>query len=459
MVRSEKLSITKRQNYTSETHGFFSSHNKQLDMAIDINVAETTSLFFLSILCMVSFGVTGAGSGILFQIGYWTFVSIGFIPSQTSSISNALTYISLSSYLIAFGQAIKLRKYARFQLKFTLLIVLITFISSFIGLEVLVRNDNILLTRLMGLLLLLSFLTNVFKLWLSKRKLKKTQLQQNSNIPSPRPETETEAETDTKTNTRTDTKTQAIEIPIRKRTSSLLGIINIDTYSHNFVRNDKGIPCDIVKYDLDINIPWRYMSLIACTIISGFCRGLFGIGGPPMIIYALFVDIDRRIYRAVMSWSISCGTGIITIINLIFINQTFDINNIHNYIIVFIGAIIGLLIGNTIVKWISQEMFRNALTFILFCGSINLLIIKVEINDINVSLIGSISLFVIFIGLIVLLIFKIIANQKQMKFEFIKQESNTSSMLQMVGIPIDSPGMSDADNDDDDNQEDFHDAE
>eukprot|EP01084_Bolivina_argentea_P290595 499199_1 len=74
------------------------------------------------------------------------------------------------------------------------------------------------------------------------------------------------------------------------------------------------------------------------------------------------------------------------------------------YLCMFIGFILGLFVGNSVHLYVDQKTFRAALTFILFCGSINLMLINLD----KISMYMSVCLAVIFVLIIALMTTRII---------------------------------------------------
>ena len=163
-----------------------------------------------------------------------------------------------------------------------------------------------------------------------------------------------------------------------------------------------GIPTDVRKYEM--NSPLKYLWPIVSVLASGFLRGLFGVGGPPMIVYFLATDVDRRVVRALVPLSTGFGSGIPLIVNLLWIKGQFDESRWPTYLSMFLSFVAGLLIGNAVHRFVDQKLFRMALLFILLCGSVNLLLVDLG----PVSMWSSFVLMIVFVALLVLLALKMI---------------------------------------------------
>ena len=135
---------------------------------------------------------------------------------------------------------------------------------------------------------------------------------------------------------------------------------------------------------------------------------MFGTGGPPMVIYVLLTDIDRRIITSIYPLALGFGSGSVLIIDLLWIQHGFNYKFWPNYLSLFIGSLLGIIIGNIINKKIDQKTFRLTLQFALFCGSINLMIFGVNINGTDISLIGSFIECGLFVILVIVVAVRII---------------------------------------------------
>ena len=160
-----------------------------------------------------------------------------------------------------------------------------------------------------------------------------------------------------------------------------------------------GIEGDVAFYHLSF---CRTFWLILTAVFSGFSRGLFGVGGPPFIIYQLFTEFDRRSFRALMPFADGFGSGLMTMIILLFVEEKFDPSQWLRYLVVFIAAICGLCTGNMAAKYVDERAFKVTMQFLLFCGAINLLLVDLlvcfqGIGCYEVSVYASATLAVLFV--------------------------------------------------------------
>ena len=121
-----------------------------------------------------------------------------------------------------------------------------------------------------------------------------------------------------------------------------------------------------------------------------------------MIVYLLATDVDRRIVRALVPFSVGYGSGIPLIVNLLWIKGQFDASRWVTYLAMCVSFVMGLLLGNAGHSYVDQRLFRMALLFILFCGSIDLLLVDLG----RVSLYASLVLMITFVVLLALVAIK-----------------------------------------------------
>lgn len=133
--------------------------------------AELCALVFVSMFSGMAASMHGFGGAIIFHICFWSFVTFTILP-ETSTLYEVVVYIALSTHLIGIVQALYLRHYIIFQWKFALLYVCISFSSTFIGIQMLVSMNSIMMIRILGGVLFLSFVGNIFKDLYSKRQSK-----------------------------------------------------------------------------------------------------------------------------------------------------------------------------------------------------------------------------------------------------------------------------------------------
>ncbi|MGN1181440.1 MAG: sulfite exporter TauE/SafE family protein [Faecalibacillus sp.] len=111
---------------------------------------------------------------------------------------------------------------------------------------------------------------------------------------------------------------------------------------------------------------------LLCIVISGICDGLFGIGGPLMVIYFLSKTHSKEEYLG----TIQCFFFINVLYSTIFriINGIITIDLMSGIGLGMIGILIGLMIANKIVDKLDAHLIRK-LTYVLIglCGLSNII--------------------------------------------------------------------------------------
>ena len=108
------------------------------------------------------------------------------------------------------------------------------------------------------------------------------------------------------------------------------------------------------------------------NIFSGFLHGLFGVGGLPLMIFALITNIDKNVFRGSIIASFALFIHPITLFYLIYFGKQFntDMESIIHYILILLGSILGLFLGNILVNYVNQKLFRQCLQGLLLIGAI-----------------------------------------------------------------------------------------
>ena len=347
-----------------------------------MSLVVTVSLGGIIFIAGIVFGATGFGPTAIFQIGFWTLVTFDILP-KSSTLTEAVVYLALSFNIVAMGQALYHWQYLKFQPIFSSLYIFFSFIASIIGSQLLLyTSGNILMTRILGAVFLLTFIIQIFQQYIFHKLCHKRS-----------------KDNDNKFDTLQMTENANDEI-LSNKSNAQQPLLKEQENKENI----KGIPDDVGKFQMD---KWsKYVLLIGVCLLSGFLRGLYNAGGPPMIIYALITNIDRRIIRVINTFAVGYSAGIPLLVNLIILNGKFDANEWQTYLSNFISFLLGLLFGNFIQKYLDQVIFRNILLCILFCGAINLILIDLG----NISIYSSFVLTIIFVILIIYSGIKVIIN-------------------------------------------------
>lgn len=355
---------------------------------------ELIVLFCITFLALFVFANTGLGPGMIMQIGYWSMSALGLVDG--AKLSTVLVYLSFSKYPMGMLQSIIKRKYILFQIKYAIILIITVFVSTAIGIFILVRYQSPTLVRILGALLLISLIIAGFKEYLFPKLY---QMHQNNSSTAKSNDVENEIKIDHAAGTVGNTENTAILYDERIR--NRYRRYNID---------------ESVEY-YELNSVSRYFGLILTSILSGFSRGLYGVGGPPFMVYQLITEFDRTSFRALMAFADGFGSGLMTMIYLLFVEKKFDPNQYEIYIVIFVAACLGLYIGNICAKYVDQKTFKITMQFLLFCGAINLLLIDLGEISVYASAALAILFVVIGIGLTVRLC---ILHRARKEFEIVK---------------------------------------
>ena len=111
---------------------------------------------------------------------------------------------------------------------------------------------------------------------------------------------------------------------------------------------------------------------LSCIIVSGICNGLFGIGGPLMVVYFLNQIHDTEEYLGTIQSFFFVNNIFIT--GFRFMNGILTFNLIPIILFGMIGVGLGLIIANKIVDKVDDKMIRK-ITYIMLgiSGIINLI--------------------------------------------------------------------------------------
>lgn len=229
-------------------------------------ITEISCLFLLSMIGGISTSMNGFGGAIIFHIGFWSLVTLSIFPKQ-STLSQVVVFISLSMFIFL-AQTFFLRHYIIFQLKFALINVITTMFATVVGIEVLMRTDSVLMTRILGGILFLSFFINVFRDIYRKYARNRVKIQDiqmlsaedDQSISLEGAECLVIEEADEEEEQKNDSKTNEVT-----KCKSFVSLLALDI-----------IPQDVQKYEF--NSFCDYLLLILVVTVGGFLRGLFGAG-------------------------------------------------------------------------------------------------------------------------------------------------------------------------------------
>ena len=109
---------------------------------------------------------------------------------------------------------------------------------------------------------------------------------------------------------------------------------------------------------------------ILCIVISGMCDGLFGIGGPLMVIYFLAKTSSKEEYLGTIQCFFLVNVAYATIFRIF--NSIITVSLLPGIALGMVGILLGLFIANKIVDKLDGELIKK-LTYVLIglCGISN----------------------------------------------------------------------------------------
>ena len=141
---------------------------------------------------------------------------------------------------------------------------------------------------------------------------------------------------------------------------------------------------------------WKHLCLFECfCLMSGFLRGLFGTGGPPMMIFAVWFNVPKTLFQAANPFIIAFGSGLIMYINLYYIKGEFKIKLWPIYLCILFGSFIGTCTGNLMSPHIDKRMVQNMMQFFILIGAFGLVFVGLK----TVAQLFSLIVFVIYLTL------------------------------------------------------------
>ncbi|MBQ7889363.1 MAG: sulfite exporter TauE/SafE family protein [Erysipelotrichaceae bacterium] len=121
-----------------------------------------------------------------------------------------------------------------------------------------------------------------------------------------------------------------------------------------------------------ITIKPNLLSISVCSSISGIANGLFGIGGPPMVLYYLAVTKEKKEYIGTIQMFFLVNSIYSTIVRVM--NHLIDIELVLLFVPGIIGVFLGEWMGMKVVDKIPQKQFKQMIyLFLIVSGLLTLL--------------------------------------------------------------------------------------
>ena len=133
-----------------------------------------------------------------------------------------------------------------------------------------------------------------------------------------------------------------------------------------------GLSIYFLKFATTFQIRASLTTMIVTGVLSGICDGLFGIGGPLMVVFYLALVPTKEAYLG----SIQGLFLLVGIYNIIFriYRGIFTINLLQPSLFISVAVLLGMLIANRIVNRINHDLIRQlTYCFIGLSGVITLL--------------------------------------------------------------------------------------
>ena len=279
--------------------------------ATAINLPLATSLAITGFLGEFSYALTTFGTAIIFQIAW----QISFLLHIGSgNISGALINLSINEVIMATAQTSYLM-YKRTLISWKFVFNALLWICSGVVLGVwsLKRLDhNIWLKRSLGFFL---FFVAMLRLLIQKCK-------------------------STNTSNTSDTSDEPNELP-------------------------KDLP--------NLSLLSTQLAIASSFFSSGFLGGLYGVAGPPQMIFVLYYShsLNRDLWRATNA-SMRFIYSIVRLIYLIHLGDITFTTQSHwmEFGCMIVAGIVGLSFGNVLSKYVNDSMFQNLILLFLICGSL-----------------------------------------------------------------------------------------
>ena len=118
-----------------------------------------------------------------------------------------------------------------------------------------------------------------------------------------------------------------------------------------------GLSIYFLKFATTFQIRASLTTMIVTGVLSGICDGLFGIGGPLMVVFYLALVPTKEAYLG----SIQGLFLLVGIYNIIFriYRGIFTINLLQPSLFISVAVLLGMLIANRIVNRINHDLIRQ----------------------------------------------------------------------------------------------------
>lgn len=158
---------------------------------------------------------------------------------------------------------------------------------------------------------------------------------------------------------------------------SFLGVNTLMSLSDTALRRILGaalllLACYFVFFSKRVHLRPNIPTGVGAGVISGFCSGLFNIGGPPMVAYFLSVTEDKQVYNATLQAFFCVNTVALFFIHVFKGNVTADMLPLGGCAL--LGTALGTLTGFLLFKRLTLTGVRTFVYIFMTLAGLSLLL-------------------------------------------------------------------------------------
>lgn len=119
---------------------------------------------------------------------------------------------------------------------------------------------------------------------------------------------------------------------------------------------------------------WRAETAFVCALLaSGITRASLGVAGPPVMILLTFFSLDKDRWRffSCTNRVTMCCVQVLLMRN----SSAIQAHHLSRYVVVAVGGLIGLALGNMLSPKIDTDLFNRILFVFLISGSLQMLLV------------------------------------------------------------------------------------
>jgi hypothetical protein len=118
--------------------------------------------------------------------------------------------------------------------------------------------------------------------------------------------------------------------------------------------------------------PQEKVGGIIAGVASGFLRGMFGAGGPPMMVYVSLINMDKANVRA-LSNTVGIIVSPIAAVYILWFKEGWKWSHWPSYTIVVVFGVLGLGLGNWLYQFVSsQQVLRGVIGLLVLAAVVML---------------------------------------------------------------------------------------